>query len=135
MYRISRIAAVLVPIAGLILHASAALAAPVHPQPDVDAFIVSCPGGDVALLSPPITAREGVALYPPAFVLGTHQLFVPYSFFFTVSDGVNSYPNSYAKNAPVPSDAVSCTIAQSFFVGDTTYTFTGTIVSVLRGQP
>ena len=52
----------------------------------------------------------------PAFIDGTHQVFIPYSFVFTVTDadGTVIDNETVAKAAKPPADAITCTYGEEF---------------------
>jgi hypothetical protein len=111
----------------LMLVGPGAIAAPTKGE----TFTVTCPGlGTVQVVVP------GQAPFTPAFVVGTHQLLIPYRITGTATaPGQPPFRFEEVKKAPIPPDAVTCTFTGTFIEGDMIVTVTGTVVAVLRGTP
>jgi hypothetical protein len=102
--------------AGL-LAAAPASAAPLHSG---DRFVAACPApyGTVPAVGTP---GNGQGRFTPGFVVGTHQVGVPYA--------VTTPNGSFAKAAPLPADAVVCTLLTTDGVPF------GTVTVVVHGKP
>jgi hypothetical protein len=113
------------------LVAAPAMAAPVK-SPQAETIQVSCPSGPVAVVPAP-----GNGNWTPGFIVGTHQLLIPYRFVFTVTDASGTVIESEtdAKSAPIPASAITCTFGETFTEDGQTFTFTGTVTGVVRGKP
>jgi hypothetical protein len=109
----------------------AAAAAPVN-APDVREITATCPGGPVHVVVAP-----GQGEWTPAFIEGTHQVFIPYSFIFTVTDadGAVIDDETVAKAAEPPADAITCTYGEEFIEDGETFTFVGTVTGVIVDKP
>ena len=111
--------------------ATPALAAPVN-SPKTEEFPVTCPSGPVVVVAPP-----GNGDFTPGFLVGTHQVFIPYRFVFLATDASGNVleQGTDEKRAPIPSGAITCTFGGTFTEGDITITFTGSATGVIRGKP
>ena len=69
--------------------------------------------------------------------MGTHQVFIPYSFIFTVTDadGAVIDNETLAKASEPPADAITCTYGEEFIEDGETFTFVGTVTGVIVGKP
>lgn len=114
--------------AAALFAAPAAVAAPIN-SPKTETFTVTCPGGDVAIVTPP-----GNGTFTPGFIVGTHQLLIPYRFTFTVTIGGQTFTETEAKKAPLPADNITCTFSETFTENGQTGTFTGTVMAVVGGR-
>ena len=108
----------------------AAVAAPTGPG---GILTVSCPG--MAAFDIVTTPSSDSADFPPAFTAATHQVFIPYHLSGTIVTSEGTFTFDDAKNAPVPSAAMTCTFEGTFGEGDFMVTITGTAVVVQRGAP
>ncbi len=132
MKTVRRLAAVVVTTAcAAAFHAMPALAAPVN-APGVQEFTVTCPGGDVVVVVPPNDSP-----FTPGFTVGTHELFVPYSVMFELTDDEGNvlFNETVAKKKPVPDDAVTCRLTDSFIENGEEITFSLTVVGKFVGKP
>jgi hypothetical protein len=93
-------------------------------------FTVNCNGDEFTVVTPP-----GQGAFTPAFVVGTHQVFIPYRVTGTVTVNGNVETFDDVKPAPVPASAVSCTFEATFTEGGQTATVEGTALVVQRGAP
>ena len=112
--------------------APAAVAAPVKPAMG-ERIVLTCPSGQVAIVTAP-----GNGDFTAGFIVGTHQVLVPYHFTFTVTGANGQVIESETATkgrAPIPSDAIVCTFRETFTEGGQTFTFTGTVTAVVRGKP
>lgn len=111
-----------------------ALAAPInsHAPRAGDVFPLDC--GSLGLVD--VVAPPNDANFTPGFIVGTHQLVLPYSFVFTVTSGGQTFTDTMAKKARVPANAVTCTFEGGFNDPDgTSGSFSVVVVGVLRGAP
>ena len=129
MSRFRRVSAALLAAAAVAVLARPASAAPVN-SPRAEEILVTCPRGDIGVVSAP-----GNGDFTPGFIVGTHQVLVPYRFVFTVTGGDRTFTVTEAKKAPLPTNTITCTFTGKSVVDGTSYTFTGTVTAVLRGKP
>src|SRR4028118_1017238 len=80
--------------------AAPATAAPVNSPERGEPFAVACPSGDVAVVPAP-----GNGNWTPGFIVGTHQVFVPYRFTFSQT---GEEPFTVSKRAQLPRGAITC---------------------------
>jgi hypothetical protein len=126
MSKPNRLVATLMAIAAVAVLPTAALAAPAP----FEGLRASCPGiGDTTLTAP------GNGLFTPGFIEGTNDLLVPYIVDVIVSGPDGSAPVNGEKAAPLPDDAVTCTIDATLHIGGVTYTIAGSLTGVVVGQP
>jgi hypothetical protein len=116
--------------------ATAAQAAP--PQGNNDVFNLTCGDRQIQVYSQDVGPKnqdKDVALFTPAFVVGTHEVVVPYKIDIFATFGGDSFEFTQTKPAPVPSNAVTCTVTGAT-VSDAPpgTTFSGTVVLVFRGH-
>lgn len=118
-------------VSAVTLTALPASAAPVN-VPDVERITATCPDGPVDVVVAP-----GNGQWTPAFIEGTHQVFIPYSFVFTVTDseGAVVEDDAVSKAAEPPDDAITCTFGEEFTEDGETFTFLGTVTGVIVGKP
>jgi hypothetical protein len=129
---VRRLATAIVTTAAVAAVGAPAFAAPVN-APNTESFPVNCPalGGSVVILVPP-----GNGNFSPGFIVGTHQVVVPYKFVFTLSSGGTVlHTETIAKKAPLPAGAFVCTFSGSETQDGVTTTFSGVVTAVLRGKP
>lgn len=128
MKPIRSIIAVATAAAAVAVAASPAAAAPVN-SPRAEELIATCPGGDVAIVPAP-----GNGTFTPGFFVGTRQLLVPYRFTFTFSDGEETITETVSKKAPLPRGAITCTFSETIEEDGQVFTFSGSVVGVVRGK-
>ena len=118
-------------VSAVALTALPATAAPVN-APDVERLTVTCAGKAVDVVVAP-----GNGNWTPAFIEGTHQVFVPYSFIFTVTDSEGNVveTETLSKKAQPPGATTTCTFGEEFTEGEETFTFSGTVTGVITGKP
>ena len=104
----------------------AALAAP----SPFEGMRATCPGIGETILTDPGNGR-----FTPAFIEGTNDLLVPYVVDVTVTGPDGPFQVFGAKAGPVPEDAITCEIDTSIRYDGTTFTFVGTLIVVVVGQP
>jgi hypothetical protein len=109
-------------IAGVATAAPAA-AAPTNPAgQDERRLLLQCPGyDDMVLLTP-----RAYGPLPAGFLIESHALVIPYVLDLQTPGG----PVLEAKNAPLPGDAITCTISP---YGGTQVS--GTAIVAIKGQP
>jgi hypothetical protein len=108
----------------------AAVAAPLVPG---GTLTVTCPGlGTFDVVTPP--TGQGSS-FSPAFSAATHAVFIPYEVSGTIVSAEGTFTFDDVKQAPVPSDAMTCTFEGTFGEGEFMVTITGTAVVVQRGAP
>lgn len=132
MKTVRHVAAVVITTAcAAAFHAMPALAAPVK-APGAQEFTVTCDGRDVDVVVPPNDRP-----FKPGFTVGTHELFVPFSVSFTITDdeGTVVFTETAAKKKPVPDDAVTCSLTDTFVENGETLTFSLTAVGKFVGKP
>ena len=116
--------------AGLMVGSPVAVAAPTIPGGTLS---VTCPGlGTFDVVTPPTGEN---ADFSPAFSTATHQVFVPYQISGTITSSEGSFTFQDVKKAPVPANAMTCSVEGTFGEGDFPVTITGTAVVVQRGAP
>jgi hypothetical protein len=129
------LAAVGAGVALVVVGATAAQAAP--PQGNNDVFDLTCGNRQIQVYSQnvgPKNQDKEVANFTPAFVLGTHEVVVPYKIDITATFQDQSFHFTQTKPARVPSNAVTCTVTGATVSDAPDATFSGTVVLVFRGH-
>ena len=118
-------------VCGVAVLAAPAEAAPVNSPQGEEPVTVTCTGGDLVVLAAP-----GSGNFTPSFIVGTHQVLVPYKFIFEVTGGEEPQTMTISKAASVPDGAIECSYTEIFTdeAGDT-FVFTLTAIGVIRGKP
>jgi hypothetical protein len=115
--------------------ASASQAAP--PQGNNDVFDLTCGARQIQVYSQAVGPKnqdKDVANFTPAFVVGTHEVVIPYTIDITASFQEQSFRFTQTKPAPVPANAVTCTVTGATVSDAPGATFSGTVVLVFRGH-
>lgn len=86
--------------------------------------------GSVSLTSPGADTP-----FTPAFIAGTNTLLVPYVVELTVSSSFGVTTVDATKAAPLPDGAITCTIDFTLHIEGVAYTFAGSVIGVVRGEP
>lgn len=73
--------------------------------------------------------------FTPAFIEGTNTLLVPYVVEITVSSALGVTTVDATKAAPLPDGAITCTIDFTLNLGGVAFTFSGSVIGVVRGEP
>jgi hypothetical protein len=129
------LAAVAAGAALVVTGATASEAAP--PQGNNDVFDLTCAGRQIQVYSQAVGPKnqdKDVASFTPAFVVGTHEVLVPYRIDITATFQGESFRFTQTKPAPVPRDAVTCTVSGATVSDAPGATFSGTVVLVFRGH-
>jgi hypothetical protein len=86
--------------------------------------------GSVTLKAPGADAS-----FTPSFIGGTNMLLVPHAIELTVSSEFGITTVDLTKAAPLPDDAITCTIDATLHFEGVAYTLTGAVIGVVRGEP
>lgn len=107
---------------------------PVAAAPAGPTLTAVCGGNTVVMPLP------GESQFPPGFVVGTHQVFIPYKYKYSVGAVVaelksrhRRFEGEAQKPGPVPADATTCSFT-SFTENGQTFEATGSLTGVIRGQ-
>lgn len=126
---------------GVAAAAGAALVAMLTPTAqaapkNTDLFIDLACGGDVGTIqitTPPSPDNEHAKNYwTPGFIVGTHQVFIPYDIDVTFTFGEESFHFAQTKPAKVQGTSVTCTVSLTPGTAPEGLTVTGTVSGVIR---
>lgn len=127
--RVRRTAIVGAAIAATLAAAPAALAAP----STGGTYTLGCTNGATYTVTTIAgsNADQSRDDFTPGFIVGTHQVIVPYQFTFTATNTATGETQSFtsAKHAPIPAGAVDCTFDAGSGNG---FVFTGHVIGVIR---
>ena len=126
---------------GVAAAAGAALVAMLTPTAqaapkNTDLFLDLACGGDVGTIqitTPPSPDNEHAKNYwTPGFIVGTHQVFIPYDVDVTFTFGDESFHFAQTKPAKVQGTSVTCTVSVTPGTAPEALTVTGTVSGVIR---
>ncbi len=113
--------------------AVALVAAPAQAAPKGPDTITLICGGDVGTIQ--ITTNSGHGAFTPGFIVGTHQVFIPYRLHIVGRfDGQVVFRANESKHAPINATATSCRVRAAFHQNGHTFTLRGTVTGVIRGH-
>ena len=123
-------------VAAVALMAPAAQAAP----KSGDLFLDLACGGEVGTIQVAFTptpdnetANEHAKNYwTPGFVVGTHDVFIPYDVDVTFSFGTESFHFTQSKPAPIHGTSITCDVSVTPGTAPEDFTVTGTVTGVIR---